>query len=447
MNSAEIRAALSLAAVYMSRMLGLFMVMPVLAIVAVDLVDFSPLMLGLVIGGYGLTQALLQIPMGILSDKFGRKPIIVAGLTVFAIGSIIAALADSMVMLLVGRILQGMGAIAGAVMALAADSSRPEQRTKVMAIIGISIGMSFYIAILLGPAIANDWGLAGVFWATSMMAIVAILLVVFVVPVPTHNAPSHETIPQADELKSLVFHPQLLTLNVSVALLHMLITVLFINIPQLFVLYGFNLDSHWTLYGPVFGVSILSLVVLMRMSHKVVNTRIVQFSIALLMLACVGLGFFATGLWPVLIFVTLFFSGFNYLEARFPALVSIIAPAGSRGSAMGIYASFQFFGAFLGGLLSGILTSWFSLPLVYASLILLCVIWIGLFFRFDVQSKLKRVTLTLKSSSQNADHLQSALLNLDGVVDVKPMLEKQVVYLKVEQHFDEKAANALLEQQ
>jgi MFS family permease len=427
-------------------MLGLFMVMPVLAVAAADLVDFSPLMLGLVIGGYGLTQALLQIPMGILSDKFGRKPIILVGLSVFAIGSIVAALADSMLMLLVGRILQGMGAIAGAVMALAADSSRPEQRTKVMAIIGISIGMSFYIAILLGPVIANGWGLAGVFWVTSIMAIVAILLILFVVPVPNDKPPSDEIIPQAAELKRLFFHPQLFKLNLSVAFLHLLITVLFINIPQLFVVYGFTLGSHWTLYAPVFGVSVISLVVLMRIGQGINNARMLQWAIGLLLIACLGLGFFVTYLWSALIFITLFFAGFNYLEARFPALVSSIAPAGTRGSAMGIYASFQFFGAFLGGLISGILTSWFSLPLVYAGLIVLCMFWIGLFIRFDGQSKLKRVTLNLNSSSQSADYLHDVLHNLNGVVDVKPVVEKRVVYLKVEQHFDEQAANALLEQ-
>lgn len=428
----------------MSRMLGLFMVMPVLAVVATGYVDFSPLMLGLVIGGYGLTQALLQIPMGVLSDRFGRKPIIIAGLGVFAIGSIIAAMAETMSMLLIGRVLQGMGAIAGAVMALAADSSRPEQRTKVMAIIGISIGLSFYIAILLGPAIASSWGLSGVFWVTSGMALVAILLIGFVVPTPKMTAPSHETIPQLTELKALVTNPQLLKLNISVAFLHMLITVLFINIPQLFALYGFDLDAHWKLYAPIFGMSILSLVILMRISQNVVSVKVIQFAIVLLLIACVGLGFWADDLWSVVIFVTVFFSGFNYLEARFPALISIIAPAGNRGSAMGLYASFQFFGAFLGGLLSGILISWFSAPLLYALLAIVCVVWIGIFLRFDVHSNLKRVTLRLNSSSKNADDLKRDLKDLDGVVDIKPVIDKQVVYLRVEQHFDEQAALALL---
>lgn len=224
----------------------------------------------------------------------------------------------------------------------------------------------------------------------------------------------------------------------------MLITVLFVNVPQLFTLYGFDLDAHWQLYAPVFGVSILSLVILMRISQNAISVKVIQFSIVLLMVACIGLGFWADDLWSVVICVTLFFSGFNYLEARFPALISTIAPAGSRGSAMGVYASFQFFGAFLGGLLSGILTSWFSLPLLYALLTMICLVWIVLFLRFDVHSSLKRVTLSLNSSTKNANELQRELKNLDGVVDVKPVVERQVVYLRVEQHFDEQAAAALL---
>ena len=182
MNATEIRAACALAAIYILRMLGLFMVMPVLAILALDYQGYTPWLVGLAIGGYGLTQALLQIPMGMLSDRIGRKPVIIGGLVCFAIGSLVAGMAESMTWLIIGRVLQGAGAIAGAVMALAADVTRESQRTKVMAIIGISIGFSFYLALLLGPVLSSSYGLSGIFYITALLSVAGIGLVLFIVP-------------------------------------------------------------------------------------------------------------------------------------------------------------------------------------------------------------------------------------------------------------------------
>jgi MFS family permease len=203
LNPQETRAAISLALVYVLRMLGLFMVIPVLAIAAVDYPDYSPLFVGLAIGGYGLTQAILQIPMGVLSDKWGRKPVIYMGLCFFALGSLVAANADSMAMLTLGRILQGAGAIAGAIMALAADVTRESERAKVMAIIGVSIGFSFYVALLTGPIIAGLYGIQGIFWITAILTVCCLPLVKFGVPTPKENSPSGDALPQLSQLKNL----------------------------------------------------------------------------------------------------------------------------------------------------------------------------------------------------------------------------------------------------
>ena len=436
-NAVEFRSALSLAAVYMSRMLGLFMVMPVLAVSAVSLEGFSPLLLGIAIGGYGLTQAILQIPMGILSDRYGRKLVIVAGLIMFGIGSLIASAADSMLWLIVGRLLQGTGAIAGAVMALAADTTRVEQRTKVMAIIGISIGLSFYVAIILGPLIGDKWGLSGLFGFSAITAILSILLVLFAVPSSSNIPTTSEALPNRSDVKALLGHPQLMRLNVSVALLHMLITVIFVLVPALLIALSEPLAEHWHTYGAVFAISLVLLGGLMAIARRIKIAVGIQFSIILILVAFVVLLVAPLSYVALFAALTLFFTGFNFLEARFPALVSTIAPAGVRGSAMGIYASFQFFGAFLGGVASGFVISWFSNEVLYTVIIVICIVWLFLFLRFhNGQSQTKRVTLTLNQSLVSADDVIEALSSLTGINDINVDIRNRVVHLKVVPEFD-----------
>lgn len=432
MNKTEIRAAISLAAVYVLRMLGLFMVMPVLAVVAHDYADYSPLLLGLAIGGYGLTQALLQIPMGILSDRWGRKVIIISGLILFALGSLLAANADSLLGVVVGRFLQGTGAIAGAIMALAGDVSRESQRSKVMAIIGIAIGFSFYVALLIGPLIAEYGGIRGIFAVTAILATLCIPLVWLVVPNASNLAPSGDTLPVIKDIKTLFFDPQLRRLNMSVLLLHMLITLLFVQVPSLLSKQSWPLKDHWQLYLPVLILSIVSMAGLMMLARKQGQTKIIKLSVLLLACAFAGLFLGAQHFFILALMVWLFFSAFNFLEANFPAMVSSIAPAGKKGSAMGIYASSQFFGAFSGGVLGGSLSSVFGAQGVFLFAAVICLIWLYLVSGLIGKEHLKRYTLGVDFKVHSTEKVGKLLINIEGVEDITIIPDENTVYLKVD---------------
>ena len=443
MNAIELRAALTLALVYVLRMMGLFMVMPVLAVAAMDYPDYSPVLVGLAIGGYGLTQAALQIPMGMLSDRWGRKPVILLGLAVFALGSFIAASADTLTMMVTGRILQGAGAIAGAIMALATDVSRESQRAKVMAVIGIAIGFSFYLAVLVGPLIAQHWGLAGIFALTGVFALCCMPLIQWAVPtVVMFN--SSDVLPRAGQLRQLVFSSQLWRLNVSVMVLHMMITLLFVQLPVTLVHFDMTLESHWELYLPVLAVSILGLIVMMGIARGRMPRSLVLLSALFMALAFAMLAYNDGSHWLVVTAVILFFTGFNYLEASFPALVSSIAPAGSKGTAMGLYASFQFFGAFIGGVLAGFVSDHFSAATAYAAGAIAAAGWLWVLAGLREVSRVKRVTLHTTVTMHQESELKMALSELLGVEESRINALEGVVYLKVNSDFDHMKATETL---
>ncbi|APE04539.1 MFS transporter [Alteromonas sp. MB-3u-76] len=444
MNALELRAALALASVYVLRMLGLFMVMPVLAVAAMDYPDYSPLLVGLAVGGYGLTQAALQIPMGMMSDKWGRKPVILLGLSVFAIGSFVAANADTMAWMIVGRILQGAGAIAGAIMALATDVSRESQRAKVLAIIGIAIGFSFYIAVIVGPLIANRFGLSGVFAVTGLLAILCIPLVKWVVP-NSEPLSSGETLPQKGQLGQLILSKQLWRLNVSVLILHMLITLLFVQLPVTLTDFDMSLSEHWRMYLPVLGASIVGLIIMMGAARGRTPKSLLLLGAVFMGSAFFALGISSANWWLTTAAVILFFTGFNYLEANFPALVSSIAPAGQKGTAMGIYASFQFFGAFLGGMISGVVTDVWSPNTAYMVGAASTLLWLYIISGIKEVSRVKRVMMNVENPDASAQNtLKEQLLTVPGVLEVTFNTQSDAVYLKVDRDFDAIKARAVI---
>jgi predicted MFS family arabinose efflux permease len=362
----ERRSVGALAAIYATRMLGLFLLLPVLALHARELPDYTPVLLGFAMGAYGLTQALLQIPFGRWSDRFGRKPVIAVGLALFAAGSLIGALAQSVVMLAVARCVQGAGAVSAAVSALLADLTRPEVRTRAMAIIGASIGLSFVLALVLAPVLDAAIGVPGIFTLMLVMAIGGLALLGFAVPAEPPRSGGDESRSLAGLLE-LARRPALMPLYAGVFALHFIMTATFLSVPQALVTdLGIDSAGHWKVYLGVFVASLAGTIPLILATERT-GRGPALFVLAILAVAAAQalLGFDHRHLLTVLGGLTLFFAGFNYLEARLPAQLTLAAPGHERGAALGIFATAQFFGAFLGGALGGVLLGRFGLAGVF----------------------------------------------------------------------------------
>ncbi len=380
MTPLERRTVSSLALLYSFRMLGLFMVLPLLALYAVDLPGADPMTIGLTLGIYGLGQAVLQIPLGWLSDRVGRKPVIIGGLLVFILGSVLAATAETIYGVLAGRALQGMGAIASTIMALVADLTRETQRTKAMAVVGMSIGLSFAVALVLGPVVAAAGGLAAVFWFTALLAVVGIGIVAALVPTPPSGQVHADVGARQGLFKRTLQEPALLRLNFAVFSLHFILMALFLLVPGLLLeVAGLERDRHWLAYLPALLLSIAGMVPMMIMAERKGRLReMFLLAIGLLMVAMLLL--VAVDV-PVVVYLglLLFFVGFNYLEATLPSLVSKMVFPGGKGTALGVYASCQFLGAFAGGAIGGWLVKIAGAPAMVACCMALALVWLLVF--------------------------------------------------------------------
>jgi predicted MFS family arabinose efflux permease len=382
MTSRERRGVLSLASIMSLRLLGLFMILPVFALYAHDLAGSTPLLIGMAMGIYGLTQALFQIPFGMLSDHVGRKPVILAGLLIFILGSVIAALSHSIHWMIIGRALQGAGAVGSTIIAMIADLTREEQRTKAMAINGITIGLSFSIAMVLGPVFAAWIEVGGIFWLATGFSALAILLLYTAVPNPVHSTWHSDAEPEPAQFFTLLKEPQLARLNLGVFFLHAIFTASFVVIPiSLLKHAGIAAEHQWSLYVPALTIAFALSLTLIGIAEK--KRKIKSFFLAgiiILAVAEIVLARFSTSVFLSGLGVMLFFTAFSLLEAFLPSWVSRAAPKARKGTALGIYSCSQFLGIFIGGSLGGWLYGVFGLLHVYLFCVALALLWMTVAF-------------------------------------------------------------------
>jgi MFS family permease len=369
----ERRAVGVIALIAIFRMFGLFALLPVLAIFAADLDGATPALIGMAVGGYGLTQAALQIPFGALSDRIGRIPVILFGLLLFAAGSILAGLSDSIGGVIAGRLLQGAGAISATLTALLADATREEMRTRSMAIFGIGIGSSFLLALIIGPAIAAATGVRALFWMAAVLAILAAALLALL---PRGIEKPAEA---PDRRISAAFRPDLLRLDAYIFVLHAIMTASFVALP--FLLrnsLGIELGGHWKIYIGALLISLAGTVPLIMADERQGKASTVAMAILLLLIGQAILAVAGSTVTTVFIALAIFFAGFNFLEAGLPARLSILATGEVRGASLGVFSSAQFLGAFAGGLIGGFFLSGGNPAAVFMVCALIVAVWLTL---------------------------------------------------------------------
>jgi MFS family permease len=378
MSALEVRAGLSLGALFALRMLGLFVILPVFAVHAPTLRGGDDLVLvGIALGAYGLTQAMLHIPFGMAADRYGRKRVILAGLVVFAAGSFVAAAANDIWLTILGRVIQGAGAISAAVMALAADLTREEHRTKTMAMIGASIGLVFALSLVAGPELYRTIGMGGIFVLTGVLTLAGIAVLYKVVPPEPVAHFDHAPDMGRKALAAVVGDAELLRLNFGILALHMMQMAMFVVVPTLLVERArLPVAAHWQVYLPVVLASfVLMIPPLLAAERYGRSRRLFLGSIALLAAVQVGLTWWATGLVTIAVWLLGFFVAFNLLEAAIPSLVTRVAPPRAKATALGVYNTTQAFGLFAGGALGGWLAKHFGADGVFMAAAALAVVW------------------------------------------------------------------------
>jgi len=434
MTSSEKRATWSLAGIYALRMLGLFMILPVLSLFAEQLEGATPALIGLAMSIYGLPQVLLQIPFGLLSDHFGRKKIIVIGLVLFFIGSVIAALSTTIYGVLIGRAFQGAGAVSAVIMALVADLTQEVHRTKAMAIIGISIGGSFGVGIIAGPVISGFGGVQSVFGVTAALTLLAILAVIYIVPDPQQSKLHRDAEFVPEETMQVLKNPDLLRLNYGIFTLHLILMAIFVVVPSLMRKAGLIAGHEWMVYLPVFVISMAFAVPFVILAEKKRKMKQVFIgAIAVLVMAEVGLSAVHQNLVGIIGFLWLFFCGFNLLEATLPSLISKTAPADLKGTAMGAYSSSQFMGLFMGGLVGGWFNGAFGVMAVFLFCAAAAFSWLLVSLWMKPPRYLANLLISLEQlSEQGANEFIAEMFKISGVEEITLHYEEALVYLKVD---------------
>jgi MFS family permease len=447
MERQELRAAGSLAAVFSVRLLGLFMIYPVFAAYARGLSGATPYLIGEALGIYGLSQGLLQIPFGLLSDRFGRKRMIVLGLILFGIGSAVAAMSTSIGGVIVGRVLQGGGAVGSVILALVADLTTEENRTKAMATVGITIGASFMVALVAGPIIATFIGVAGIFWLMVGLALVGMAITAFVVPNPRRVRVHRdaETVPAL--MGSVLRNTELLRLDFGIFSLHAMLTASFLVVPGL--LRGtldVSVHNQWLVYLPVLLVSVAVMVpaIIVAEKHRRMKGVFVG-AVAALVVSQAMLYLGAANLYALLAALVIFFSAFNVMEASLPSLITKAAPPDAKGTATGLYSSSQFLGIFVGGVVGGWAHQHGGTAGVFALTSALALAWLLAAVTMAQPSYLTtRLVPIADGKAGDAESLAARLRQVPGVAEAVVIAEEKLAYLKVDsKSFDAAKAEAV----
>lgn len=450
MSATEWRATTSLALVFALRMFGMFAILPVLAIHARELPGGgTTFLVGVALGIDGLAQALLQIPFGLMSDRFGRKRMIYIALALFALGSFIAAGASDLYMIILGRLVQGMGAVAAPIIALTADLTREQHRAKGMAMIGMSIGATFGASMVLGPMLEHWVGVPGIFAMTGVLALAAMAVIRWLVPSPQISRPHADAGTVPGQIGAVLKNVELQRLNFGIFSLHAGMRGLFVVVP-LALAASLPLENHWQVYLPIMLVSFFGAVPAIIVAEKYGRMKAVFCAaIALLCVATLLLALFIGQFIGLVTGLFLFFLAFNLLEATLPSLVSKIAPAASKGTALGVYNSFQFLGLFLGGALGGLLVQHVGQGAVFVFSLGLALAWLMLALAMKpppaVRTRLLHVGVMDRARARRLAH---ALMQLEGVVEAVVIASEGVAYLKVSMTvWDEDGANDLINEE
>lgn len=450
MKQLWIRSVIPISALFSFRMLGLFMLIPVFSVYAVNLAHATPTLIGIALGSYGLSQGLLQIPFGMLSDRYGRKPIITIGLIFFLVGSLLGGAAHSIYTMIIARILQGFGAIGSVLVALLADLTPDEHRTKAMALIGTTIGLSFTVALIISPIVSASHGLAGIFYITSALAVLGILLVYLVIPTPSKEPFHTDSHVRVKDLTIVLKHIHLFRLNVGIFCQHFILTSTFFIIPILlhqFIVQG-NLTTPWLFYLPIMIIAFLFMIPIIIFAEK--KQKIKQVFVTCVAVTAIVqlLFFFSFQYWTFVILFLLYFISFNILEASLPSLASRQAPTKVKGTAMGVYSSSQFLGIFFGGSAAGLtyqLTGNHGIFLINA---LVSLTWF--YISLKMLPNVYQLTIIIKHSNSldNITAIKSQLNSLRGVNDVAYSSGEGLFYLKVtKSEYIEGSADKLITQQ
>jgi MFS family permease len=429
-------------------MLGMFIILPVFAFYAEHLPGGDNYaLIGIALGAYGLTQAILQVPFGWLSDRFGRKPVIYAGLILFAIGSFVAASATDIYWVIFGRIIQGSGAISAAIMALAADLTREEHRTKAMAAIGMTIGVTFALSLIIAPALNRLIGVPGIFVMTGVLALLAMAVVFRIIPDPVVSRFHSDTEASPGRFNNVLHDPELLRLDFGVFALHAVLMALWLVVPLSLRNAGLAADHHWQVYFPVLVLSMALIIPAIIYGEKKAKLKqVFAVSVAVLLASQILLAYFFNSLWGTAFALLVFFAAFNLLEATLPSLISKIAPVGAKGTAIGVYSSVQFLGTFVGATVGGYLYEHFGSSALFAFCGGLLALWLMLAATMKAPAAVRtRMYHVQEMDTGAASGLSRQLAALPGVHEALVLASEGVAYLKVDMRgFDEQGVVQLL---